>query len=172
MDTQMTMTKLALIALTTAVLAVGCGTQESNSSESEDPQPETTREAPEQTQYTAPTPGAYGSDPRLDGLYDECAAGDGKACEDLYWESPANSEYEAFGEENMGVDGTFGTFPETTEPDTGYQEMQNEVNCQMMQAAEEMSQEEVEALSYEVAQESVDTGKDITDILAERGYTC
>lgn len=39
----------------------------------------------------------YGSDPALDALYDACAAGDGTACDDLYWSSPLGSEYEQFG---------------------------------------------------------------------------
>lgn len=166
MDTQMPMTKLAFIALTTAVLAVGCGTQESSSSESEAPQPETTREAPEQTQYTAPTPGAYGSDPRLDGLYDEYAAGDELACEDLYWESPVGSEYETFAEENADIEDG-----EISESD---QENVDEIQCQVNKAAEGMSPEEAEALGEELADEIEESNyeKDVGDILAERGYTC
>jgi hypothetical protein len=40
---------------------------------------------------------AYGDDPELDALYDECAAGDGVSCDDLYLNSPTGSEYELFG---------------------------------------------------------------------------
>ncbi|WP_324649265.1 hypothetical protein [Georgenia sp. H159] len=42
--------------------------------------------------------GSYGDDPRLDGLWDACADGDGQACDTLYMESPAGSEYEEFGD--------------------------------------------------------------------------
>jgi hypothetical protein len=42
-------------------------------------------------------PFAYGDDPELDALYDECAAGDAVACDDLYIDSPTGSEYELFG---------------------------------------------------------------------------
>ena len=46
-----------------------------------------------------PSSGAqsYGDDPELDALYDACAAGDGDACDDLYYQSPFGSEYEEFG---------------------------------------------------------------------------
>ena len=39
---------------------------------------------------------AYGDDPALDALYDDCAAGDATACDDLYVQSPPDSEYEQF----------------------------------------------------------------------------
>lgn len=42
--------------------------------------------------------GSYGDDTELDRLYDACAGGDGWACDELYWESPLNSEYEEFGD--------------------------------------------------------------------------
>lgn len=38
----------------------------------------------------------YGDDPILDALWDECEAGDMVACDDLWWGSPSDSEYEAF----------------------------------------------------------------------------
>ena len=41
-------------------------------------------------------PFAYGDDPELDALYDSCAGGDGAACDDLYLNSAAGSEYEQF----------------------------------------------------------------------------
>ena len=41
--------------------------------------------------------GNYGDDPYLDNLYDQCAAGDNQACDDLFWQSPSDSEYEEFG---------------------------------------------------------------------------
>lgn len=43
------------------------------------------------------TAGGYGDDPALDALWDACAAGDGQACDDLYWSSAVDSAYEAFG---------------------------------------------------------------------------
>ncbi|WP_061960742.1 DUF4190 domain-containing protein [Demequina flava] len=40
----------------------------------------------------------YGDDPELDVLYDQCGAGDGQACDDLYWASAIGSEYEEYAE--------------------------------------------------------------------------
>ena len=40
---------------------------------------------------------SYGDDPALDALWDSCAAGDGAACDELYWTSPLGSRYEDFG---------------------------------------------------------------------------
>lgn len=42
--------------------------------------------------------GSYGSDPELDALYDACEEGDYAACDQLYLDSPAGSEYETFGD--------------------------------------------------------------------------
>ncbi len=42
-------------------------------------------------------PGSYGDDAALDELWDECDGGNGAACDELYWDSPLDSEYEAFG---------------------------------------------------------------------------
>jgi hypothetical protein len=42
-------------------------------------------------------PSVYGDDPAFDALYDQCAAGDNQACDDLYMTSPGDSEYESFG---------------------------------------------------------------------------
>ncbi|MFD1506173.1 hypothetical protein FE374_17795 [Georgenia yuyongxinii] len=44
-----------------------------------------------------PSVDGYGSDPALDAFWDGCTAGDGAACDDLFWQSPADSEYEEFG---------------------------------------------------------------------------
>lgn len=41
-------------------------------------------------------PFAYGDDPALDALYDQCGAGDLAACDQLWNESPVGSDYEAF----------------------------------------------------------------------------
>ncbi|MFN2345594.1 MAG: hypothetical protein ABR616_07750 [Dermatophilaceae bacterium] len=65
-----------------------------------DPEPE-----PEPDPEPAPEPepvvpaGSYGSDPALDRLQDDCAAGDMDACDDLFWESPYGSDYEAFAQD-------------------------------------------------------------------------
>lgn len=40
----------------------------------------------------------YGDDPALDALWDECEAGDGEACDDLWRLSPVGSRYEEFGD--------------------------------------------------------------------------
>ena len=42
--------------------------------------------------------GTYGSDAELDALWDACVAGDGAACDDLYFQAPIGSEYEDFGD--------------------------------------------------------------------------
>ena len=42
--------------------------------------------------------GSYGSDPELDELYDACEDGDFAACDQLYLDSPTDSEYETFGD--------------------------------------------------------------------------
>lgn len=39
----------------------------------------------------------YGDDETLDALWDECAGGSGTACDELFFESPIGSVYEAFG---------------------------------------------------------------------------
>lgn len=40
---------------------------------------------------------SYGDDEDLDALWDDCDDGDDDACSELYWTSPAGSEYETFG---------------------------------------------------------------------------
>lgn len=50
------------------------------------------------TVFSALGGGSYGDGAELDRLYDACAAGDGLACDELYWQSPLNSEYEEFGD--------------------------------------------------------------------------
>jgi hypothetical protein len=40
----------------------------------------------------------YGSDAELDALYDACTAGNGEACDELFWTSPVDSAYEAYGD--------------------------------------------------------------------------
>ncbi len=48
-------------------------------------------------------PDAIGSDPFLDNLYQLCEDGDFAACDDLYFEAPLDSEYEAFGDTCGGL---------------------------------------------------------------------
>jgi len=43
-----------------------------------------------------PTRGTYGTDADLDTLWDACDAGDGAACDDLYWQAPIGSGFEQF----------------------------------------------------------------------------
>jgi hypothetical protein len=43
-------------------------------------------------------PFTYGDDPDFDALWDACSLGDADACDDLYFESPFGSAYEAFGD--------------------------------------------------------------------------
>lgn len=57
-------------------------------------------------------PADYGNNPRLDNLYDSCSGGDAAACEDLYLESPVDSDYEAFAIQQGGADSF--RAPETT----------------------------------------------------------
>lgn len=42
-------------------------------------------------------PFSYGDDPSFDMLWDVCAQGDGVACDDLFFQTPIGSAYEAFG---------------------------------------------------------------------------
>ena len=51
---------------------------------------------PGQDEEQAP-PFGYGDDAALDVLWDDCAVGDLPACDQLFFESPANSIYESFG---------------------------------------------------------------------------
>ena len=43
-----------------------------------------------------PEPMAYGEDPALDALWDQCEAGSGLACDQLFDQAPVRSEYEEF----------------------------------------------------------------------------
>jgi hypothetical protein len=53
--------------------------------------------------------GTYGDDSTLDALWDACGGGDGAACDELYWISPVDSEYEEYGNTcgNRKKDGVF-----------------------------------------------------------------
>ena len=52
----------------------------------------------------------YGDEPALDALWDACDEGDVDACDELYWQSPIGSEYEAFGQENGSIGSDGGLF--------------------------------------------------------------
>jgi hypothetical protein len=56
-------------------------------------------DAPDPGEFPTVDPEAkeYGDDPTLDALWDQCEAGSGKACDDLFWLAPLDSEYEQFG---------------------------------------------------------------------------
>ena len=57
--------------------------------------------APEPEPEPAGPPMDLGDDPYLDGLWAACAMDDYDACDDLFWESPLGSEYEAFADERL-----------------------------------------------------------------------
>jgi hypothetical protein len=42
-------------------------------------------------------PFTYGDDPDFDALWDACDEGNGAACDELFWTSPSDSDYEHFG---------------------------------------------------------------------------
>jgi hypothetical protein len=95
------------------VLVVGCADDDPSSEASTSTTSVTAPSAPDDGEpspsVTAPLGGpiptfevgsdafTYGDDPGLDRLWDECAAGEGKACDDLYQAAPIDSEYETFG---------------------------------------------------------------------------
>lgn len=108
------MYRLLALAVVAVFALVGCS---QDSSQERSPQ-----NAPEEARA-----GEYGSDPHLDGLYDDCEAGDEAACEDLYLESPVDSGYEVFAIEQGGDDfggdypggGTITAAPEPEEVSLG-----------------------------------------------------
>jgi len=55
------------------------------------PEPEKVRPQPEPD-----IPYTYGDDRFFDRLWDQCEDGDFDACDELFWESPAGSEYESY----------------------------------------------------------------------------
>ena len=52
-------------------------------------------EVPEEIAFVGPL--TYGDDPELDALWDQCEAGEGSACDQLWELAPVDSEYERFG---------------------------------------------------------------------------
>lgn len=103
----------AVVGILFATGVIGGGDDEADGEETTsqtvtepDPDPSTDETEPSTTDpendpSTTPqgggTEGTYGSDPELDALYDQCAAGDMAACDDLYLSSGFNTEYEEFG---------------------------------------------------------------------------
>ena len=72
-----------------------------------------TTEAPETTDEPDPTvsddipppqdePDGLGDDPALDELAQDCHAGEMQACDDLFFQSPSDSEYEVYGDTCAG----------------------------------------------------------------------
>lgn len=83
-----------------------------------EPEPEPTPEPEPEPEPVAPE-GTYGSDPVMDRLQDRCEGGDMGACDDLFWDSPLGSEYEAFAQDmRYGDDSSVSDFeldPESME---------------------------------------------------------
>lgn len=96
--------KLAIAIVVVLALALtACGDLETTSTdnEQEEATQEEISEAPEPTEEEeVAAEGEYGSDPRLDRLYDECEDGDSESCAELFWDAPVDSEYEDFALDN------------------------------------------------------------------------
>jgi hypothetical protein len=73
------------------------GSSSSESGATDGTAPETDTESPEGDSDSG-VAGRYGTDPDLDALWDACDAGDGAACDDLYFQSAIDTEYEEFGD--------------------------------------------------------------------------
>ncbi len=111
------MGRVVVVAMIAVMIAASCGGEVGVEVSVAEPTPGPTEPAVDPTQEPTPEPsatpeatpglgegvgdipavGTYGSDPYLDGLYDDCAAADMDACDALYADSPFDSEYEAFG---------------------------------------------------------------------------
>jgi hypothetical protein len=105
---------VALMALLLSLLAAACsgegagqGRSVDDDVVSEEPSPAT--EVPDDVD-------GYGDDPVLDALWDDCAAGDDAACDELYRVSPVGSEYEEFGDTCGGSSAGGGCVPEDVGP--------------------------------------------------------
>lgn len=121
----MRFTTVITAAAVASLALTGC-TINVESDESATPEPEVTEEPEARAE-----PGTYGSDAALDALYDECEAGDTLACDDLYWDSPFGSEYEAFAEERM--DGDYGLTEEDEAALVGivYESLMSDLDAQL-----------------------------------------
>ncbi len=107
------MGRMMVVVLIVVVTAAACGGEAGVEGSVAEPTPGSTEPAadptPEPTAGPAataglgegvgdvPAVGTYGSDPYLDVLHDDSAAGDMDACDTLFADSPFDSEYEAFG---------------------------------------------------------------------------
>lgn len=92
---------LILVALGVAVIMGGAWMHRGNQQQQQDP-------APAPALYAEPY--TYGDDPALDLLYESCSAEDMQACDTLYQQAPAGSEYEYYGAtcgERTGADSVF-----------------------------------------------------------------
>jgi hypothetical protein len=97
-----------LILVVLGVLVIGGGVWKFADSEpAPEPAPTTTTTSTTTTTTLEPDigfpaypvfdwPFAYGDDIYLDQLYDECAIGFGESCDQLFYESPVDSDYEWF----------------------------------------------------------------------------
>ena len=88
--------KKTLIAL--AVVLAACGTTEVAEREVA---PAAPAPAPAPKPDPVREPDRYGDDAELDALWDGCADGVEADCDDLYWLSPAGSEYETYALERV-----------------------------------------------------------------------
>jgi hypothetical protein len=77
-------------------------------------------------------PFTYGDDPDLDALWDACEGGNGTACDQLFWDSPIDSEYETFGNTCGGL------FDEDEVP----------LSCEEEIGGEKVEEETIEGSSY------------------------
>ena len=77
-----------------------------------------TSEAPTgQSSDGLPPPTGLGDDPAMDALAQDCFDGDMQACDDLFMQSPAGSEYEDYGDTCAGRQPDGGTFCTLAFPD-------------------------------------------------------
>lgn len=91
------MRKKALIAALAVVLAACGGTDDTPAAPEPTPAPAPApAPPPDVTPEPEKDPDTYGDDPVLDRLWDRCADGQIDACDELYWDSPLGSDYEAY----------------------------------------------------------------------------
>ena len=94
-------------AFETCVLGEDAGDDEPTETDEPDEADETEADEPDETEAATADgdwdcsevdgPCTYGDDAELDALWDDCDAGDGEACDELFFGSPIGSEYEEFG---------------------------------------------------------------------------
>lgn len=86
--------KKTLIGL--ALLLAACGGVEAPEAAPAPPPAPAPAPAPAPEPEPEKEPGAYGDDETLDKLWDACEEGSLEACEELFWDSPIDSEYEQY----------------------------------------------------------------------------